>query len=356
MPNNIDLFDTYTMMGMVSTIVPPPTFFRDRYFPTGAGDLFSTNKVLLEYEDGNQKMACFVADKAGDIPVARDEYDVMEFIPPRIAPSRLLTVDQLQERGFGEALFSGVTPAERAQRMHLKDLTDLDARIIRREEWMCAQVLINNGCDVVEYADNQTIGRTRRLKFYEGATSDHIYTVSVKWNATGGDFFGDVAAMCKDLASRGLAAADLVLGGTAGAAIRNLEAVQKLLDNRRMEYGTMRPKIEYPGVAWMGQLNFDGFLLDIFSVYETYENDAGQGVPYFPAKSALVTAPSCGRLLYGAITQLEDDGQFHTHTGKRIPKFVPDKDKDTRKIRLGARPLPVPRNKLPFMYAANVVT
>lgn len=356
MPNNIDLFDTYTMMGMVSTIIPPPTFFRDRYFPTGAGDLFSTNKVLLEYEDGNQKMACFVADKAGDIPVARDEYDVMEFTPPKIMPSRLLTADQLQERGFGEALFSGVTPAERAQRMHLRDLTDLDARIIRREEWMCAQVLINNGCDVVEYADNQTIGRTRHLKFYEGATSDHIYTVSVKWNATGGDFFGDVAAMCKALAARGLAAADLVLGGTAGAAIRNLEAVQKLLDNRRMEYGTMRPKIEYPGVAWMGQLNFDGFLLDIFSVYETYESDNGTSTLYFPAKSALVTAPNCGRLLYGSITQIEDDGLHHTFTGKRIPKLVVDKDKDTRKLRIGARPLPVPRNKLPFMYAANVVT
>ena len=352
---NIDLFDTYTMMGMVSTIAPQQTFFRDRYFPTGPADLFSTNKVLLEYEDSNQKMACFVADKAGDIPVARDEYDVMEFMPPRIAPSRLLTADQLNQRGFGEALYGGSAPAERAQRMHLKDLSDLDARIIRREEWMCAQVLINNGCDVVEYADNQTIGRTRRLKFYEGASSDHIYTVQTKWNLAGGDFFGDVANMCKMLAERGLSAADLVLGGAVGAAIKTIEMVQKLLDNRRMEYGAMRPNIQYPGVAWMGQLNFDGFLLDIFSVYETYQNESGLSVPYFPATSALVTAPGCGRLLYGAITQLEDDGQFHTFTGKRVPKFVADKDKDTRKLRVGARPLAVPRNKLPFIYAENVI-
>lgn len=355
MPNNIDLFDTYTMMGMVSTIVPQQTFFRDRYFPTGEGDLFSTNKVLLEYEDGNQKMACFVADKAGDIPIERDEYDVMEFTPPRVAPSRLLTADQLQQRGFGEALFSGSAPAERAQRLHLKDLTDLDARIMRREEWMCAQVLINNGCDVVEYADNQTVGRTRRLKFYEGASSDHIYTIQTKWNVAGGDFFADVANMCQLLSARGLTAADLVLGGSAAAAIKNIEAVQKLLDNRRMEYGALRPNIKYPGVAWMGQLNFDGFLLDIFSVYETYENEAGQSVPYFPAKSALVTAPNCGRLLYGSITQMEDDRQYYTFTGKRIPKLVVDQDKDTRKLRVGARPLPVPRHMLPFIYAENVI-
>ena len=124
--------------------------------------------------------------------------------------------------------------------MHLKDLTDLDARIIRREEWMCAQVLINNGCDVVEYADNQTIGRTRRLKFYEGATSDHIYTVSVKWNATGGDFFGDLGPYVKtvrmvaeglqlaqhDLISPTLQAAGAFLQGLEAAGVRVEESME----------------------------------------------------------------------------------------------------------------------------------
>ncbi len=355
MPNNVNLFDTYTMIGMVREITPTQTFFKDRYFPTGAGDIFNSNKVLLEYEGGNQKMAVFVADKQGDIPVARDEFEALEFIPPKVAPSRLLTIDQLNQRGFGEAMFSDKPAAERAQALHMKDLEDLDARIARREEWMCAQVLINNGVSVTEYVDDKEVGRTRQLKFYEGTASDHVYTVANKWNLAAGDFFGDVTAMCQSLSMRGLEAADLVLGSTAAAEIVKIELVQKLLDNRRMEFGNIAPAVRYPGVAWLGVLNFGGFRLDVWSVYETFENEAGVTTPYFPTTSALVTAPNCGRLLYGAVTQLEPDENFHTFAMPRVPKYVANRDNDIRKLRIAARPLPVPRNFLPYSYAANVV-
>lgn len=355
MPNNINLFDTYTMIGMVREITPRQSFFKDRYFPTSAGDIFNSNKVLLEYEGGSQKMAVFVADKQGDIPVARDEFEALELTPPKVAPSRLLTLDQLNQRGFGEAMFSDKPAAERAQALHMKDLEDLDARIARREEWMCAQVLINNGVNVTEYVDDKEVGRTRQLKFYQGSTSDHIHTVAVKWNLAGGDFFGDVTAMCQSLSMRGLAAADLVLGATAAAEILKIELVQKLLDNRRMELGNIAPAVRYPGVAWMGVLNFGGFRLDVWSVYETFEDESGVMTPYFPATSALVTAPNCGRLLYGAVTQIEPDENYHTFAMTRVPKFVADRDNDIRKLRIAARPLPVPRNFLPYSYAAEVV-
>lgn len=354
MPNNINLFDTYTMIGMVREIAPLQTFFKDRYFSTGPSDIFNSQKVLLEYEGSSQKMAAFVADKQGDIPVARDAFEVMEFMPPRVAPSRLLTMDQLQQRGFGEALFSDRAPAERAQAFHLQDLTDLDVRISRREEWMCSQILIKNGLDVTEYVDDKKVGRVRHLKFYQGAASDHIYTIAQKWNA-GGDFFGDVTAMCRQLSMRGLPVEDLVLGATAAAEVMKIELVQKLLDNRRIEIGGMAPKVSYPGVAWMGKLNFGGFLLNIWSVYETFEDDEGVTTPYFPADGALVTAPNCGRLLYGSVTQLEADGSVHTYAMTRVPKFVSDHDNDIRKLRIVARPLPVPRNFLPYSYAAGVV-
>lgn len=355
MANNIDLFDTYTMIGMVSEIAPKQTFFKARYFPTGADDIFNSQKVLLEYEGSNQKMAVFVADKAGDIPVARDSYGVLEFMPPKVAPSRLLTLDQLQQRGFGEALFSQSTPAERAQRMHLKDLIDLDARITRREEWMCAQVLITNGVSVAEYVDDKDISVTRALKFYTGETSDHIYTRSAKWNGTGGDFLGDVTAMAQALAARGLPAEDLVLGATAASELLKLEAFQKLLDNRRFEMGGIAPTIAYPGVALLGRINFGGFMLNVWSVYETYEDAAGTSTAYFPLDAALVTAPNCGRLLYGAVTQIEPDDQFHTFAMPRVPKFVADRNDDLRKLRITSRPLPAPRAFLPYVYAADVV-
>ena len=47
MPAELNFFDTYTLMAVQKRIVPKQTFFRDRYFPTEEGDIFSSNKVLL---------------------------------------------------------------------------------------------------------------------------------------------------------------------------------------------------------------------------------------------------------------------------------------------------------------------
>ncbi len=55
----------------------------------------------------------------------------------------------------------------------------------------------------------------------------------------------------------------------------------------------------------MGTLNFGGFMLNLISVDETYIDDNGAEQKYFPATSAMVTAPGCGHLMYGQITQID---------------------------------------------------
>lgn len=356
MPNNIDIFDTYYMAGVVQEIVPPATFFRDRYFPTDAADIFAADKVLVEYMEGDRRLAPFVVQRAGDIPVGRKGYEVHEFEPPFIAPSRLLTLDDLRKRGFGEALFAGSTPAQRAAALQLRDLTDLDLRITRREEWMAAQTMINNGCSAVAYIDNATAGVPFDIYYYDtGGSNPAVYTVAEEWDDTGGDFFSDVEAMCADLAERGLPVTDLVVGTAVGQFIMSNEKVAKILDNRRMEFGRLAPEVRVPGVSWLGRLNFGGFDLDIFVVRETYVDDNGTTQYYFPTKSAMVTAPNCGHMMYAQVTQIEPDDQYHSFAMKRVPKFVVDRAKDTRKLRLASRPLAAPKQKAPWMYAANVV-
>ena len=103
MSAELNFFDTYVLMAIVEEIVPRQTFFKDRYFPTGDGDIFASDKVLTEYRKGDRKMAAFVSSRAGDIPMERRGYEIHELQPAFIAPSRLLTLDDLRKRGFGEA-------------------------------------------------------------------------------------------------------------------------------------------------------------------------------------------------------------------------------------------------------------
>ena len=184
--------------------------------------------MLTEYRKGDRKMAAFVSARAGDIPMDRRGYEIHEYQPAFIAPSRLLTLDELRKRGFGEAIYANSTPAQRAARLQLGDLTDMDRRIVRREEWMCAQTMINNACTMQTYIDDKTEGEKLYVKFFDDA-SDHTYTVATKWNATGGDFFGDVKAMCRKLSKRGLRAVDLVLGSDAADAILDIGQLVKQL-------------------------------------------------------------------------------------------------------------------------------
>lgn len=353
----IDFFSTYTLLAILEETVPQQTFFRDRYFPTGARDVFASDKVLTEYRKGDRKMAAFVSARAGDIPMDRRGYAIHEYQPAYIAPSRPLTLDDLRKRGFGEALYANSTPAQRAAWLQRDDLVDMERRIIRREEWMCAQTMINNACTMQTYIDDQTVGEKLYVKFFD-ETSDHTYTVATKWNATDGDFFGDVRAMGRMLSRRGLRAADLLLGIDAADAVLELEKVQRLLDKSSgIITGEIKQQLSpYDGVTYMGTLNFGGYQLNLISVDETYIDENDQEQKYFPATAAMVTAPGCGHLMYGQITQIDyGSTSFTTHVAKRVPKFSLDQDKDIRKLRLASRPLAAPVNYCPYIYAADVV-
>ena len=337
MSAELNFFDTYVLMAIVEEIVPRQTFFKDRYFPTGDGDIFASDKVLTEYRKGDRKMAAFVSSRAGDIPMERRGYEIHELQPAFIAPSRLLTMDDLRKRGFGEAIY--------AARLQRDDLADMERRIIRREEWMAVQTMINNACTMQSYIDDKTEGEKLYVQFYD-TTSDHTYTVSTKWNAAnekGKAFFGDVKNMCRKLSKRGLHAADLVIGSDVADAILGLDDVKSLLDrNSGIIIGTIDQQLSaYDGVVYMGTLNFD---------------DSGEEQRYFPATSAMVTAPDCGHMMYGQITQIDyGSTDFTTYVAKRVPKFVLDQPGDKRKLRLATRPLAAPKDDCPYIYAANVV-
>ena len=355
----INFFDNVILQAISEEIVPKVSFFKDRYFPTGAGDIFKANEVLTEYRSGDRKMAAFVDQKAGDIPIGRRSYEVHSYKPAYIAPSRLLTLDELTKRGFGEALYPGMDEAQRAARLLADDMNDMENRIAGTEEWMAAQTMISNGCTMQEMIDNKTKGEAKVVKFYNpGHENDHLYTVAHKWSEDTGDFFGDVPAMCRLLSKRGLRAVDLLLGADVYDAVLNMEKVQRLLDkNSGIIVGKIEQELSaYDGVTYGGTLNFRGYKLNLISVDETYVDTANAEQRYFPKTDALITAPACGHLMYGAITQINyGDTNHSTIAARRVPKFSIDQENDVRKMSLKTRPLAAPKNYIPWIRAKNVV-
>lgn len=358
MPATLNFFDTYEMIALLEETVPKQTFFRDRYFPTGAGDIFAADKVLTEYRKGDRKMAAFVSARVGDIPMERRGYEIHEYKPAFIAPSRLLTLDDLQKRGFGEALYPGMNKAQRAARLQMDDLSEMEERIVRREEWMAAQTMINNACTMQTYIDDKTKGEKLDVKFYDGDASEHVYVVAHKWDTAEANIRGDVTAMCRMLSRRGLPAADLLLGSDVAEVVLANQEMRELLEKTSgIIIGEINQQLTaYDGVVFMGQLNFSGFKLNLFSVDERFVDDDDKDKPVFDADGAMVTAPACGHMMYGQITQIDyGSTEYCTYANKRVPKLIVDQPNDIRKLRLASRPLAAPKNYCPYVYAAKVI-
>lgn len=342
----LDITKTHTLLAAYEAIPPVSSFLKDRYFPTNRmTDVFNTDDVLVDFKDNGKKAAPFVSPAVGGVAILRDGFATDTFTPPLIAPQRTLSIDDLKKRGFGEAIFSGVAPADRKTLITLRDLQDLDKMTTRREEIMAAETMINDKC-VMKHITAET-GKTddKVIQFHDGDTNPYQYTLAKGWDEDGAAILQDLQAMVKMLTEKGLPAEDLIIAADVADAIINNPTLQKLLDNNRMNLGGIAP-LELPaGAAHIGTLNVFGKLINLIAYTETYEADDGTITPYIPDGTVILTAPAAGRGLYGSVTQLEFDGEFYSYPGRRVPKYMPSFEKNTRTLTLSSCPVLIPKNK-----------
>ena len=343
---NLNILSSHALIRSASQLVRPVTFLRDRYFPTNdATDIFNTDDVLMEFKDGNKKLAPFVAPRKAGVTILREGYTMERYTPPFIGPKRPLTVDDLNKRGFGESLFTQLTPEQRQAALIFKDLQEMDDMIARREEAMAAELLLNNKLVMKHIADDTSKYEEMEIQFYSGS-NPNLATLDTKWNADGANILGDLAVLVRKITSKGLPVTDLICAPNVADTIINDDKIEKFLDNRRYELGRVDPKLLPAGAALICVLNVNGRYINVITYDETYTADNGTDTSFVTSKYAILTAPNCGRTLYGAVTQVEqEDGLFHTRAGRRVPKYVSDATGNTRDIYLASRPLLVPNNK-----------
>ena len=347
----LDITKTYSLLMAVKQMFPPVTFLRDTYFPTNdATDIFSTEYVLVEYKDGERKLAPFVAPRKGGVTILRDGSTMKSYEPPYIAPKRTMTIDELKKRGFGEAILTELTPAQREAQLALADMQEMSEMIARREEAMAAETMLNNGCIMNHIADDEKVKFEKEIRFYDEEENPAKYTPAKTWEEADSNILGDLYAMAMNLKQRGLPAADFICAPDVAQIILNDDTIYKLLDNRRIEVGTIAPRELPKGVTLTARLNVYGIMIDVLTYPETYQADDGTTKQFIPAGYGIMTAPAAGRTLYGAVTQMEQtDHNYHTYAGRRVPKYYADAKDDVREIYLKSRPLLIPNNKNPWL-------
>ena len=352
---SIELYKTTTMLAAIKQMTPATSFLRDHYFiHNAAADQFPTEEVLVEYKDASgNKMAPVVMPRKGRIAVEREGYSTHRLAPPLVAPSRALTIDELNKKGFGENLFSDRTPAQRQAEILAQDLKDFDEMHTNREEYIAAQCMFNNGYVLRQYADKYGEGEYKEfeLRFYDGV-NDAVYAPSTLWDAADdAAIYADLHQMILMLTSKGNNASEVLIGSDVADVLLKNEGIRKVMDLQRFNVGNINPVALPQGAARLGTLNIRGRNIDLLTYDGTYiDEETGAVTPYVPEKKICVTAPGAGRLLRGAVTQMEQtDRQFHTYMGARVPQYWANED--GRRLTVSSRPLLVPRTKNPFITA-----
>lgn len=351
MTYNLDYTNTADLLAVYKIGKAPSTFLQDRYFKDGRN--FATEEVLVEYKKGIQRLAPFVSPEINGKIVKREGYSAKAYKPALIAPKRSMTIDTLKRKGFGEAYYNQLTPQERAVKLAGEDLQEMREMIINRKEAMCAEVLQTNALIMNHYNDNNKLTETKEIAYYNGTSNPATYTPTTPWGQADANIFDDIDAIGTIMTDEGIPAIDVIMGTNAANAFWNDAKIREALDNRRIEIGELKPGRIGNDAYLMATLNIYGCDFNFIHYKGSYVDETGKRQKYIDPDNIVVTAPDCGEINYGAISQIDfGNSDFTTYVEKEVPLYeVKDQ---TRSLILRSAPLVQPKAQNAF-YVSKVI-
>lgn len=351
MPNTINIYDTRTMLSVLDERMAPRTFMRQTFFGSPlTGKVFNTEEVDIDIIVGKRRLAPFVNPLHEGKLVEKRGYKTRSYKPAYIKPKLVTTAADILKRQPGNIIYApNQGPSSFAAAQLGEELAELDDMIIRREEWMVTQALLNGEIRV------KGEGVDDLLSFYMGDDQKPLLTGTAKWtdhaNATPLDDLkrwkrqrAKESGISPSIGVFGLDAIDNFLKceqviGTDGGG-------KSIFDIRRINIGQIDPLLLPNGVTYYGTLTEIG--LDIYTYEEWYvDEDDDVEYPMIPANVVFLGNPSARtEFLYGAIKDLDALAPV-----PRFPKTFVEPDPSARFLLLQSAPLPVPTQIKAFLKA-----
>ncbi len=331
---NID--DTRTLLGVIERSYKPTTTLVDTFFPQV--QTFVTEYVDIEYRKGGRKMAPFVVPGSKGVNVARTGSTLRSYKAPLMKPKRTIELNDVMRRGFGEDIYSQRTPAQRAQEMRAKDMSELIDDCARRQEWMAAQLLINGEYEIKGYADD---GATQRIDTV-------AFDFTNKTTLSGDDAWSNASASILDVLGDVSQKIRREANAVPTVAICSLNVVKYLMKNEELykyllvpnrenlAFINLQPRLQRPDLLRVGLLQ--ALNLEIYAYDGVYEDDeTGEIAQYIPDDHMIIGIPGRGKRLFGAVTQMEDNHQLQTYASEYVPKVTYDLESDTSSLAISSR-------------------
>jgi hypothetical protein len=216
----------------------------------------------------------------------------------------------------------------------VRDVSELDQKITRTEEWMCCECIQTGKVPIRDYDSQRLIA--------ELDYGPIVNTVLEKpWTDPTSNPLNDLRACIRGVASNANLVADLIVfGSNAASLFESHVTVQDAYNKLFIKQGEITPQMIAWNVTSLG--TYRGIPLYIYE--STYTDNNGNSLFYLDPDTVLVAcSQNKGRMAYAGCPQQNDDETNLTIVaGKRVPLVWFPEHSDMRKLRLASRPCPVP--------------
>lgn len=343
---NIGLNEPQTLIAMLADARPPATFLFDRYAPTNPErGYFDSDTILVDYMDAqHHRLAPFRYKGHGKN--SRRGFATDQLKPARIACKRDLSISDTSFRQFGEAVFGGLNPTQRAYNITQQDMNDLAHDTKRRLNAMTGLMLEKNGYDMVyEDGDEDDGTKTVAVRFYDADNEADpcLYTPHYTWANDSAHIIADIKAMMRQAEMNGGKATDILMGSSAYDMFLRHPEVKELFNIRNYDFGKVREEIMAQGANAITTVNIDGKTVNIIEYHETYTGEDKKQHGYISPFSVIACAPGCCKSLFASVTQMEQsDAWYHTYMQAMTPKYVGKVEDDESYLLMTCRPVLAP--------------
>ena len=253
-----------------------PNAFLSRLFTIKPGGIYNGTKVAIDVQRFGEDVAIAITKCTGPNLNDIDEFTTKEFTPPAYGEAFPVDVCELLNRMAGVDPYTAAYQEYASQLMAImaKGFMLIDDKIKRAVELQASQIL-QTGTLVLTNSAGDTV---YTLDFKPKAT--HFPTTGTSWSTVAtADPLGDLEALAGVIRADGKIDPNMVIMGK--TALKNFlanEAVQNVLDNRRIDVGALRPEMADSGATFYGFVWVGTYRMEIWTYPDTY-TDPATGLP-----------------------------------------------------------------------------
>lgn len=291
-----EVFNTTQLQEALQSLHRPPRFLLDFFFPNVI--TFDTQDVRFDQLSDDFALAPFVSPSVPGVAESPKGYETKSFIPAYVKPKHVVDPSRPLVRSAGEQIGGSLSAGQR-RLMIINDLLALQRdRIIRRMEWMAAQVLTTGKVVVVgDKYPSQTVDFDRKTTFTKALVT------TARWGETGVVPSTDIDTWADELATEiGAGVNVVIMGKDAWKLLIADEKFEKMLDRQKGQDALINLGYQTgaPGVPqYKGRVGD----MDFYTYNGTYKNSNGTTQTMLDSYGIIMAASEAhhGFRLHGAI-------------------------------------------------------